>query len=123
MNSGTRAEYPCGSNKGLRGKSRLRQEGTRVRKEIPEEGRRVHRPKRCTDINKYEDNSPKNRNTTSVFFVRVFLFICSFIYLFIFVSIHFVVGLIRFLSMLLFIFIYLLIYFCKCDFFVGLIRF
>ena len=68
MNSGTRAQYPCGSNKGLgskfRGKSRLRQEGTRVRKEIPEEGRRAHRPKRCTDMNKDEDNSPKNRNTT-----------------------------------------------------------
>ena len=69
MNSGTRAEYPYGSNKGLgskfRGKSRLRQEGSRVRKEIPEEGRRAHRPKHCTDINKDEDNSPKNRNTTN----------------------------------------------------------
>ena len=33
--------------------------------EIPEEGRRAHRPKRCTDINKDEDNSPRNRNTTN----------------------------------------------------------
>ena len=68
MDSRTRAEYPYGSNKGLcskfRGKSRLRQEGSRIRKEIPEEGRRAHRPKRCTDINEDEDNSPKNRNTT-----------------------------------------------------------
>ena len=56
MNNETRAEYPCGSNKGLgskfRGKSWLRQEGSRIR------------PKRCTDINKDEDNSPKNRYTT-----------------------------------------------------------
>ena len=71
MNSGTRAEYPLciGSNNGLgskfRGKSQLRQEGSRVREEIPEEGRRVHRLKRCTDINKDEDNSPKNHNTTN----------------------------------------------------------
>ena len=36
-----------------------------TRKEIPEEGWRAHRPKRCTDINKDEDNSPKNRNTTN----------------------------------------------------------
>ena len=47
----------CGSNQGLGskfcGKSRLRQEGSRVRKEIPEEGRRAHRPKPCTDINKW----------------------------------------------------------------------
>ena len=68
MKSRTRAEYPCESNKGLgskfRGKSRLRQEGSRVRKEIPEEGRRAHRPKRLTDMNKDEVNSPKNRNTT-----------------------------------------------------------
>ena len=42
----------------------LRQEGSQVGKEIPEEGWRAHRPKRCTDINKDEDNSPKNRNTT-----------------------------------------------------------
>ena len=69
MNSETREEYPSGSNKGLgskfRGKSRLRPEGSRVRKEIPEDGRRAHQSKRCTDINKEEDNSLKNRNTTN----------------------------------------------------------
>ena len=68
MNSGMRAEYPCGSNKGLglkfRGKSRLQQEGSRVGKEIHEEGQRAHRSKRCTDINKDEDNSLKDHNTT-----------------------------------------------------------
>ena len=31
---------------------------------IPEEGLRAHGPKCCTDINKDEDNSPKNRNIT-----------------------------------------------------------
>ena len=42
------------------------QEGSRVRKEIAEEGRRAHRPKRCIDMNKDEDNSSKNRYTTEV---------------------------------------------------------
>ena len=31
-----------------------------VREEIPEEGRRAHRPKCCTDNNEDEDNSPNN---------------------------------------------------------------
>ena len=45
--------------------SQLQQGGSQVRKEIPEEGRRAHRPKCCKDINKDEDKSPKNRNTTN----------------------------------------------------------
>ena len=42
--------------------SRVRKEGSRVREssrvrqEIPKEGRRAHRPKRCTDNNEDEDN-------------------------------------------------------------------
>ena len=81
-----RTGYPRGLNKGLVSKfrdgSRLRQEGCRVRQEgsrvrkegyrgregsrvqqkIPEIGRRAHRPKRYTDNNEDEDNSPKNPN-------------------------------------------------------------
>ena len=37
--------------------SRVRQKGSRLRQETPEEGRRVHRPKRCICNNKNEDNS------------------------------------------------------------------
>ena len=70
MVSGMRREYPRGLNKGLglkfRDDSRLRQEGSRVRREgsrvrqeIPE-GRRAHRPKRCTNNNEDEDNSLNN---------------------------------------------------------------
>ena len=40
-------------------------EGSRVRQEIPEEGRRAHWPKRCTDNNEDEDNSPNNTNNTN----------------------------------------------------------
>ena len=76
MVSGMRTGYPHGLNKGLGSKfsdgSRLRQEGSRVRKEdsrvrqeIPEEGRRAHQPKGCTDNNKNEDNSLKNINNTN----------------------------------------------------------
>ena len=82
MVSGMRTGYPRGLNKGLGSKfrdgSRLRQEGSRVRKEGPrvlessrarqeihEEGRRAHQPKRCTDNNKDEDNSPNNPNNTN----------------------------------------------------------
>ena len=36
-------------------------EGSRVR-QIPEEGRRTYRPKRCENNNKDEDHSPKNLN-------------------------------------------------------------
>ena len=85
------------------GISRLRQEGSRVRKEIPEEGRRAHRPKRCTDINKNEDNSPKIRNTTKyiwtfvctcicvcvfivmwkiIMYIYIYIYICIYIYTF-----------------------------------------
>ena len=41
----------------LRRSSKFR-EGSRVR-QIPEKGRRTYRPKRCGNINKDEDNSPK----------------------------------------------------------------
>ena len=83
MVSGMRTGYPRGLNKGLGSKfrdgSRLRQEGSRVRKEssrvqegsrvrqeIPEEGRSAHRPKRCTDNNEDEDNSPNNADNTNI---------------------------------------------------------
>ena len=66
---GMRTGYPRGLNKGLASKfhdgSRLR-EGSRVRQEIPEECRSTHRPKRCTDNNEDEDNSPNNPNNTSL---------------------------------------------------------
>ena len=82
MVSGMRTGYPHGLHKGLGSKfrdgSRLRQEGSRLRQEvfrvregsrvqqeIPEEGRRAHRPKRCTDDNKDEDNCPNNPNNIS----------------------------------------------------------
>ena len=42
-----------GLNKGFSSKFR---EGSRVRQEIPEEGRRTHWPKRCDYNNKDEDN-------------------------------------------------------------------
>ena len=32
---------------------------------IPEEGRRAHRPKRCTDNNEDDDNTPNNTNNTN----------------------------------------------------------
>ena len=66
MVSGMRTGYPRGLNKGLGSKFRdgfrLHQEGSRLRQEIPEESRRAYRQKRCTDNNKYEDNSPGNTN-------------------------------------------------------------
>ena len=49
---------PRGFNK--RRSSKFR-EGSRVR-QAPEEGRRTHRPKRCGNNNKDEDNSPKTLN-------------------------------------------------------------
>ena len=59
--------YPRGLNKGSGSKfrqgSRL-QEGSRVQREIPEEGRRSHRPKR-TDNNEDKDNSPNNADNTN----------------------------------------------------------
>ena len=60
----------------VRGKSRLRQKGSRVRKEIPEEGRRAHWSKRFTDINKDEDNCLKNCNTT---YIYIYIYIFSII--------------------------------------------
>ena len=76
MVSGMRTGYPRGLNKGLGSKfregsrlrqesSRVRKEGSRVQQEIPEEGRRAYRPKRCTDNNEDEDNSPNNPNNTN----------------------------------------------------------
>ena len=64
-----RTGYPHGLNKGLGSKfrdgSRFRQEGSRVRQEIPEEDRRAHRPKRCTDNNEDDDNSLNNADNTN----------------------------------------------------------
>ena len=69
MVSGMRTGYPRGLNKGLGSKfhdgSRLRQEGSRLRQEIPEGGRRAHHPKRCTGNNEDEDKSPNNTNNTN----------------------------------------------------------
>ena len=83
MVSGMRTGYAGGLNQGLGSKfrdgsrlrqegsrlrqegSRLRQEGSRVRQEIPEEDRKAYRPKRCTDINEDEDNSPNNTDNTN----------------------------------------------------------
>ena len=82
MVSGMRTGYPHGLDKGLGSKfrdgSQLQQEGSRFRKEgsrvlegsrvqqeIPEEGWRAHRPKRCTDNNEDEDNSPNNADNTN----------------------------------------------------------
>ena len=79
MVSGMKTGYPCGLNKGLGSKfrdgSRLRQEGSRVRKEgsrVRKEGSRVRQeipeaywPKRCTDNNEDEDNSPNNADNTN----------------------------------------------------------
>ena len=69
MVSGMRTEYPRDLNKGLGSKfrdgSRLRQEGSRLRQEIPEEGRRAYRPKRCTNNNEDGDNSPSKADNTN----------------------------------------------------------
>ena len=56
MANGTRTGDPRGFNKGRSSKFRA---GSRVR-QIPEEGRRTYRPKRCGNNN--EDNSPKTLN-------------------------------------------------------------
>ena len=52
MTNGIRTSDPCGFNKNVVRSSRVRQ--------IPEEGRRTYRPKRCGNNNKDEDNSLKN---------------------------------------------------------------
>ena len=44
-----------------KGRSSKFREGSRVR-QTPEEGRRIYRPKRCGNNNKYEGNSPKTLN-------------------------------------------------------------
>ena len=79
-----RIGYSRGLNKGLGSKfrdgSQLRQEGSQLRQEsfqvrteasqvrleIPEEGRRAYRLKRCTDNNEDEDNSPNNADNTKL---------------------------------------------------------
>ena len=81
MVRGIRTGYPRGLNKGLGLKlqegSRVRkedsriQDSSRVQQEIPEESRRLHRPKRCTDNNKDEDNSPNNTDNTISDFVLI----------------------------------------------------
>ena len=53
-----RTDNPGGFNKGHSSKFR---EGSRVQ-QIPEEGWRIYRPKRCENNNKDEDNSPKTLN-------------------------------------------------------------
>ena len=58
MANGIRIGNPRGFNKG-RGSKFC--EGSRVQ-QTPEEGRRTYRPKRCGNINKDEDNSPKILN-------------------------------------------------------------
>ena len=62
MVSGMRTGYPHGLNKGLGSKFR---DGFRLQQEIPEEGRRAHRLKHCTDNNEDEDNSLNNPNNTN----------------------------------------------------------
>ena len=58
MANGIRTGDPRGFNKGRSSKFR---EGSRVR-QIPEEGRRTYRPKRCGNNNKDEDDSLENLN-------------------------------------------------------------
>ena len=83
MVSGMRTGYPRGLNKGLGSKfrdgPRLRQEGSRVQQEIPEEGRRAHRPKRCTDNNEDGDNSPNNTDNTNSNLFNISMFIYIFV--------------------------------------------
>ncbi len=65
MANGIRTGDPRGFNKERSSKFH---EGSRVR-QIPEEGQRTYRPKRCGNNNKDEDNSPKTlNNVNSVFF-------------------------------------------------------
>ena len=62
--------------------SRVRKEGSqvrggsRVRQEITEEGQRAHRPKRYTDNNEDEDNSPNNADNSARFVYFLFVFPC-----------------------------------------------
>ena len=58
MAKGIRTDDPRGFNKERSSKFR---EGSRVR-QIPEEGQRTYRPKRCRNNNKDEDNSTKTLN-------------------------------------------------------------
>ena len=54
-------------------------EGSQVRQEIPEEGRRAHWPKCCTDNNKDEDNSLNNPNNTDLKCILDTFLICKFL--------------------------------------------
>ena len=58
MANGIRTGDPRGFNKGRSSKSRV---ASRVQ-QIPEEGRKTYRPKRCENNNKDKDNSPKTLN-------------------------------------------------------------
>ena len=58
MANGIRTGDPHGFNKGRSSKFR---DGSRVQ-QIPEEGRRIYRPKHCGNNNKDENNSPKTLN-------------------------------------------------------------
>ena len=64
MVQGIKTIYPCWLNKGFGSKLC---EGSLVQKEIPENGRRAHRPKFCVYNNKDEGNSPNTpQNIDSV---------------------------------------------------------
>ena len=59
MVDGIRASGTQGLNKRRGPKFHV---GSLVPQETPEEGRRIHKPKRCEYSNKDEDNSPKTLN-------------------------------------------------------------
>ena len=71
MANGIKTGDPRGFNKGRSSKFR---EGSRVR-QIPEEGRRTYRPKRCGNNNKDEDNSPKTLNDNN--FLKYIIIVLS----------------------------------------------
>ena len=58
MTNGIRRGDPRGFNKGRRSKYGV---GSLVQQTL-EEGRKIHRPKRCGNNNKNKDNSPKSLN-------------------------------------------------------------
>ena len=65
MANGIRSSDPRGFNKGRSSKFR---EGSRVR-QIPEEGRRTYRPKRCRNSEKDEDDSSKTLNDKNSYLI------------------------------------------------------
>ncbi len=62
MVNGIRASDPRGLNKGHGLKFHV---GSRVRQETPEEGQRMHRPKRCEYNNNDEDSGVKSLNDSN----------------------------------------------------------